>query len=242
MRSELVVVLILAVASCKGAEIAEPLAAQDRSFSSVLLEFIDEDLRSFLQTGGGGVPVLAPLKASHKSLDISSGEFKIKGEVEDFVLQGLDGYEIVIMNLDLFRSRLTFELNFPSVNITTQYKADVGSGYSIQRSGGAFFALENLNIQGRISYSLGVISNNLRVKNILVYPSVGNVKSEIENLSKYRILNRKLNEIVEEFVSLTINDNTDYAANWVDELLTPVCNDLIGDRTLSDLIAIITGN
>ncbi|XP_017014686.2 uncharacterized protein [Drosophila takahashii] len=242
MKSVLLIALILALGSCQGAEVAEPLSAQDRSISSVILEGF-EAFRGVLQNGSPdyGIPVMAPMKMAKRSLDFSSGEFSGTLAVEDLVLQGLDQYEILVMKMDMIRSRFQFEFNFPSVNVTTQYDLDMGSGYRMKRSGGAFFALENLNIQGRISYSLGVFTSQLRVKDVLVYPSVGNVKSEIENLSKYRIFNRKLNEVIEEFVTLTINDNTDFVASWVDEQATPICNDLIGDRTLSDIIGIITG-
>ncbi|XP_017056639.1 uncharacterized protein LOC108098326 [Drosophila ficusphila] len=242
MKSVFLIALILALSSCQGAEVAEPLAAQDRSFSSVILEGV-EAFRGVLQNGSPkyGVPVMAPMKLNERSFEFSSGEFSGTIGVEGFELQGLDQYEVITLKMDLIRSRCEFEFNFGSVNVTTDYDLDMGSGYRFKRDGGAFFALENLNIRGRVSYSLGVLSGNLRVKDILIYPSVGNVNSQIENLSKYRIFNRKLNEVIEEFVTLTINDNTDFVASWVSEQATPICNDLIGDRTLSDIIAIITG-
>lgn len=219
-----------------------PFLAQDRSVSSVALEAL-EAFKVVLRNGSPnhGIPVLAPATLAKRSFKFSTGEMSFEGEVENFELQGMDEYDVIIMNVDMIRGRVTFELNWASLNFTTLYKADVGSGYRVQRDGGAFFALENLNIRGRINYSLGLLSNKLAVKDVLIYPSVGNVNSQVENLSKYRILNRKMNEVVEEFVSLTINDNTDFVAEWVSELVTPICNEMIGDRTLKDLIGIITG-
>jgi len=216
--------------------------AQDRSFSSVIVDGV-EAFRGVLQKGSPehGIPVMAPMKAAQRSFEFNSGEFSGTFGVENFVLEGLDQYEVKSMKMEVLRSRVTFEFHFPSVNVTTDYDLDLGSGFRVKRTGGAFFALEDLNIQGRISYSLGVFTSQLRVKDILVYPTVGNVNSQIENLSKYRIFNRKLNEVIEEFVTLTINDNTDFVASWVSEQATPICNELIGDRTLSDIIAIITG-
>ncbi|EDV58624.1 uncharacterized protein LOC6540760 [Drosophila erecta] len=242
MKSVFLITLIVALGSCQGAEVAEPLSAQERSISSVIVDGL-EAFRGVLQNGSPkhGLPVLAPMKAAKRSFEINSGEFSGTFGVENFELQGLDQYEIITMNMDVIRSRLTFNINFASLNFTTDYEVDMGSGYRIKRNGGAFFALEDLNIQGKISYSLGVFTSQLRVKDVLIYPSVGNVNSQIENLSQYRIFNRKLNEIIEEFVTLTINENTDFVADWVSEQATPICNDLIGDRTLSDIIAIITG-
>ncbi|XP_020810710.1 uncharacterized protein LOC110186015 [Drosophila serrata] len=242
MKFVLLIALILALGSCYGAEFAEPMSAQDRSLSSVALEAV-ESLKIVLRNGAPnhGIPVLAPAKLAHKSFKFSTGELSLDGEIEDFVLEGLDEYEVLIMNVDVFRNRVKTTIKWDNVNITTLYKADVGSGYRMQREGGAFFALKDLVIEGTINYSLGLLSKKLAVKDILFYPTVGSVDSQIENLSKYRILNRKMNEIIEEFVSLTINDNTDFVAEWVNEFVTPICNDMIGDRSLSDIIAIITG-
>ncbi|XP_033248742.1 uncharacterized protein LOC108161119 [Drosophila miranda] len=232
--------LALSLGHCQGAEVAEPLAVEGRSVSSEILELL-EVFRGLLETGYGPMPKLAPAEIKHQAFQFSTGEFSANGEINDFVLEGLNGFEVIIMNVDLIRSRVDFELNFGSINFTTLYQADVGSGYRMKREGGAYMALEDFNLKGRISYSLGVISSQMKVKSILVYPSVGNVASEIENLSKYRIFNRKLNEIVEEFITLTVNENTDFVANWLNEMVTPLCNELIGDRSLSDLIGIITG-
>ncbi|XP_002133224.1 uncharacterized protein [Drosophila pseudoobscura] len=234
------VLLALSLGHCQGAEVAEPVAVEGRSVSSEIVELL-EVFRDLLETGYGPMPKLAPAEIKHQPFQFSTGEFSANGEINDFVLEGLNGFEVIIMNVDLIRSRVDFELNFGSINFTTLYQADVGSGYRMKREGGAYMALEDFNLKGRISYSLGVISKQMKVKSILVYPSVGNVASEIENLSQYRIFNRKLNEVVEEFITLTVNENTDFVANWLNEMVTPLCNDLIGDRSLSDLIAIITG-
>ncbi|EDW27347.1 GL21076 [Drosophila persimilis] len=234
------VLLALSLGHYQGAEVAEPVAVEGRSVSSEIVELL-EVFRDLLETGYGPMPKLAPAEIKHQPFQFSTGEFSANGEINDFVLEGLNGFEVIIMNVDLIRSRVDFELNFGSINFTTLYQADVGSGYRMKREGGAYMALEDFNLKGRISYSLGVISKQMKVKSILVYPSVGNVASEIENLSQYRIFNRKLNEVVEEFITLTVNENTDFVANWLNEMVTPLCNDLIGDRSLSDLIAIITG-
>ncbi|XP_022224995.2 uncharacterized protein LOC111075814 [Drosophila obscura] len=240
MKSCVLIAVLLALGHCQAAEVAEPLAVEGRSMGSIILDLL-EVFRRLLETGYGPMPKMAPAEVKHQTFKFSTGEFSASGEINDFVLEGLNGFEVIIMDVDAIRSRVDFELNFGSINFTTQYQADVGSGYRMKRDGGAYLALEDFNLKGRISYSLGIISKQMKVKSVLVYPSVGNVASEIENLSKYRIFNRKLNEIVEEFITLTVNENTEFVATWFNELVTPLCNDLIGDRTLSDLIAIITG-
>lgn len=190
-----------------------------------------------------GIPPLAPFEIEHKEFDLDAGSMHAKGAVDGLAVHGLNEFEVRVMNTNLILSRLKFEFNFASLNVTTQYKADVGANYRMARDGGAFMALEDLNISGHIKYSTGIVGSNnfLRIKEINVNVVTGNVVSNIENLSKYRILNKKINEVIEEFINLTINDNTEFFAEWLDSTVTPICNDLIGERTIKDIIDIITG-
>lgn len=189
-----------------------------------------------------GIPPLAPLKISHKDFNLGGDEMFAKGEFDDLEVNGLNEFEIKVMNSNLVLSRVTYELLFASLNVTTKYKANVGAGYQLERDGGAFLALENLKVSGVIKYTTGLGGSKIfRIKEIQVNIVVDKVVSNIENLSKYRILNRKLNEIVEEFINITINENTELVADWIDNTVTPICNDLIGDRSIKDLLDIING-
>lgn len=189
-----------------------------------------------------GIPSLAPLVISHKDFSIGSDELFANGFIDGCEVNGLNGFEIVVMEPNLILSRIKYELNFGSLNVTTQYKADIGASYHIERDGGAFLSLENLRVYGTIKYSTGVIGGRFYIKDINVNVVVGNVVSQIENLSKYGIMNRKLNQIVEEFINITINENTELVADWINESVTPIVNDLIGERSLQDLINLITGS
>ncbi|XP_030377318.1 uncharacterized protein LOC115626181 [Scaptodrosophila lebanonensis] len=230
--------LIIGFAGCQSAEVAQALEAQSRSISSMIVDTL-EAMKIQMEEGWPqyGIPPMAPLVLNHKELNFDSAN----GEFDNIVIQGLNEFEIVSLKTSPLLSRMTFEFNFASLNVTTNYKADIGSSSRMQRNGGAFLALEDLNIDGQIKYSLGVISGNVKIKDIKILIKVGNVVSNIENLSKYRILNRKLNEVVEEFITLTINDNTDFVAEWIDTTATPVMNDLIGDKSLADILGIING-
>ncbi|XP_034100886.2 uncharacterized protein LOC117565748 [Drosophila albomicans] len=237
-------VIIAALAACQGAEVAESLDAQQRSVSSIIVDTL-EDLKVQMADGWPeyGIPSLAPLEISHKDMNYATGEVFANGEFDDIVVRGLNEFEIKSMEYSLLFSRIRYEFVFASLNVSTQYKADVGAGYHLARDGGAFLALENLRITGQVRYSTGIVgsNNNFRIRDLQVNISVDNVVSNIENLSKYRIMNRKLNQIVEEFIDLTINENTELIADWIDSTVTPICNELIGDRSLSDLLGLITG-
>lgn len=267
MKSLTLLVIIGALVACQGAEIVDRLngklkdkanrkegikflylftlfspAANQRSVSSIITDGL-EALKVQMVDGWPqyGIPSLVPLEISHKDFNIGSEELFANGFIDSCEVHGLNGFDIIKMEVNMIRSRITYEFNFGSLNVTTQYKADVGAGYHIERDGGAFLALENLRVYGVIKYSTGIVTGNLQIKEINVNFEVGNVVSQIENLSKYRIMNRKLNEIVEEFINITINENTELVADWINDAATPVVNDLIGDRSLQDLINLIVG-
>ncbi|XP_034472490.1 uncharacterized protein LOC117780174 [Drosophila innubila] len=243
MKSLLLLVIIGTLTASQGAQVAERFAAQQRSVSSIIVDTL-ESMKVQMVDGWEqfGIPPLAPLKISHKDFNYESGEIFANGEFDALEVNGLNEFEIKVMDANLVISRIKYELVFASLNVTTQYKANVGAGYQLARDGGAFLALENLRVYGQIKYSTGLGgSNYFRIKELQVNIAVDKVVSNIENLSKYRILNRKLNEIVEEFVNITINENTKLVADWIDTTVTPVCNDFIGDRTIKDLLDIING-
>ncbi|KAL7740397.1 hypothetical protein ACLKA6_013194 [Drosophila palustris] len=235
--------LAIIVTASQGAQVVERFDAHQRSVSSIIVDTL-EALKVQMVDGWEqyGIPPLAPLKISHKDFNFGSDEMFAKGEFDDLEVNGLNEFEIKVMNANLITSRVTYELLFASLNVTTKYKANMGAGYQLTRDGGAFLALENLKVFGSIKYSTGLAGSKIfRIKEIQVNIVVDKVVSNIENLSKYRILNRKLNEIVEEFINITINENTELVADWIDSTVTPICNDLIGDRSIKDLLDIING-
>ncbi|EDW03222.1 uncharacterized protein LOC6562783 [Drosophila grimshawi] len=244
MKSLSLVVILLALGIVQANKVPEIYAGQSRSASSIIVDAL-EAIKVQMVEGWPqyGIPPLAPLEIHHKDFNYETGEMHANGALDDVIVSGLNEFEIVKMSVNLPLSRITMEFNFASLNLTTKYKADVGAGWQMARDGGAFLALEDLNISGQIRYSTGLVGSNnyLRIKGIQLQIVVGNVVSNIENLSKYRIVNRKLNEIIEEFINLTINDNVDFVTEWIDSTVTPACNNLIGDRTLKDIIDLIGG-
>ncbi|XP_064542148.1 uncharacterized protein LOC135431128 isoform X2 [Drosophila montana] len=244
MKSLSLVAIILALAACQAAKLAEPLSAPLNAIDNIIVDALEScKLRMVEGWPQYGIPPLAPFEIQHKDFNFGTGELHATGALDGLVVRGLNEFEIRNMSVNPILSRIKFELQFASLNLTTQYEAQVDAGYQVARNGGAFLALEDLNMSGQIKYATGVLgsSNNLRIKGIELNIVAGNVVSNIENLSKYRILNRKLNDIVEEFISLTINENTDLVADWVDSTVTPICNDLIGDRSIKDILDLIGG-
>ncbi|XP_013102618.1 uncharacterized protein LOC106083880 [Stomoxys calcitrans] len=224
-------------------EVRALIEANDRSISSQIVDFI-ESKKQQMPCGfpGLGIPPLAPLKASHKDIHINAGSIQAHGEVNNFRMDGLDDFDIVQFKLSTLISKLTFEFNWNHVYLNTDYvMATSLDNFKVTRSGLAKFALKNLRVWGDAKYAMGIFGGTLKLKTFNMYMSVGEVKSEIGGLSKYGIINKKLNEVVEEWVYLAINDNTDNMSDLTNGYLVPLVNNLIGDMTLSDLLGLIGG-
>ncbi|XP_075150496.1 uncharacterized protein LOC142224598 [Haematobia irritans] len=217
--------------------------ANDRSISSQIVDAI-EAAKEQMPCGfpGLGIPPLAPLKISHKEINIDGESIKAHGEINDFRLDGLNDFDVVEFKLSTILSRVTFKFNWNHVFLTTNYDmaTDINM-LSPHISGLAKFAIKNLQVWGEAKYSLGILSGNIKLKSFNLYVSVEHVNSEIEGLSKYSIINKKLNQIIEEWVYLAINDNTENISDLTNGYLVPAVNDMIGDMSLSDLLGLIAG-
>ncbi|XP_037960307.1 uncharacterized protein LOC119689534 [Teleopsis dalmanni] len=243
----LIVVFLALVALTTAAEFSEPLAAKERSISSQIVDAI-EGAKTQMPCGfpGLGVPPMAPLKIGHKDININAGSFELEGAIDNFKLYGLNEFDIVEMKVSTITSKITFKFHFDIIHCKTVYNMLMRTGSNMKkvmnRGGNAKLALKDLTIWGTIKYSLGLIgSNGLRLKEFKVYASLGKVVSEIEGLSNIKIINRKLNEIIEEWIMLAINDNTDNMADISNDFVVPIANEIIGERTLTDLIGLIGG-
>lgn len=192
---------------------------------------------------GLGIPPLAPLRAAHREFNIDNGGIQAFGEVNNFRVDGLDNFDIVEFVVSTIRSRVNFKFNWNNVKLTTDYSMSSSlDGFRMKRSGPATVTIKNLTVWGRISYSLGLIgSGGIKVKEISIYASLDEVKSEIEGLSKIKIINKKLNEIIEEWILLAINDNTENLATLTNEHVTPIVNSMVEGKTLRDIIGMVGG-
>lgn len=191
---------------------------------------------------GLGIPPLAPLKIAHKEINIDSDALLAIGEIDNFRLYGLNDFDIVQFRIQAILRKGTFEFNWNHVYLDTDYAMTTRvSGVKMHREGHAKFALKNLRVWGNFKYSMGILGGSIKLNNFDLYVSVGEVKSEIGGLSKYSIINKKLNQIIEEWVSLAINDNTNNIPLLTNGYLVPAVNAMIGDLSLSDILGMIGG-
>ena len=194
---------------------------------------------------GMGIPPLAPFKMSHQNIDRSIGGNSFDGEVNDFELSGLNDFDIIQMNVNLVLRRAIFNFNFNDISMKTNYNmaAELALFGGLKKNMGekATFQLKNLNVWGRLKYSLGLLGGGIKITEFSVYVSLGEVNSNIEGFSKYKIINRKFNDSIEEWLMLAINDNTNNIADLTNKHIMPVMNDLIGGRSIGDLLGLLGG-
>lgn len=219
------------------------LPAKTRSISSQIVDAI-EAAKEQMPCGfpEWGIPPLAPLKIAHQDVAIDTQGIQAFGEINNFRLDGLNDFDIVQFKVNAILSRVNFKFNWNHIYFNTDYELSTAKGgMGMKRSGPAKFALKDLTIWGVVKYNLGLISGKLSLKELSVYVSLGEVKSEIGGLSKIPIINKKLNRIIEEWIMLSINDNTEKVAELTNDLVLPMVNDMLSDMSLSDLLGMIGG-
>lgn len=217
--------------------------ANDRSISSQIVDAI-EAAKVQMPCGfpGLGIPPLAPLKISHKEVNINTNAIKASGEINGFRLDGLNDFDVVQFKVNALLSRVNFEFNWNHVYLNTDYEMSTSmDNFRVKRAGNAKMALKNLKVWGTIKYSLGVISGNVKIKSFDLFVSLEEVKSEIGGLSKYNIINKKLNQVIEEWIMLAINDNTENISDVTNGYVVPMANAMIGDMSLGDLLGLVGG-
>lgn len=189
-----------------------------------------------------GIPPLAPYKTAHQEIAIETETIQVYGEVNNFRADGLNDFDIVEFKVSPIFSRCNFKLKWNHIYFNTDYDLSTArGGRGLKRSGPAKFALKDLTVWGVIKYNLGLVSGKLSLKELSVYVSLGEVNSDIGGLSKISIINKKLNRIIEEWIMLSINDNTNKIAELTNSMVLPIVNDIIGDMSLSDLLGMIAG-
>lgn len=195
---------------------------------------------------GLGIPPLAPMKAEHREVHFNGADFGLDGIVDTFRLDGMDDFDIEEFKINAILSKVTWSFNWKKMICTTEYDMDYNADPNslvtkVHRKGHAKMTLEGLKIWGTAKYSLGIISGNLRLKEFKLYVSLKSVKSEVDGLMQNKFMNRMINEVIEEFIMLSINDNTNKIAEITNNNVVPIANALIGDLSLTDILGMIGG-
>ena len=204
-----------------------------------------EDFKKQMPCGvpSAGIPPLAPLKTQHQEINIDNEALTAFGEANNVFLYGLDDFDILEFKLNAILSRINFLFNWNKILAQADYEVfSEMSNKGLKREGAAKMTFKDLLVKGSIKYNLGVISRKITLKEVKIYVSLGEVKSEIGGLSKINIINKKLNRLIEEWIMLAINDNTDNFAEITNNMVVPFVNEMLKDMTISDLLGMAGGS
>lgn len=184
-----------------------------------------------------GLPPLAPYKTEHAEVGFDTDVLQAHGEVTDFRLYGLNDFDIVTLRVQVLLGVMNFKFNWNDVYFKTNYNVTAApGGMGLRRYGPAIVSFRNAAVWGVIKYNFNIFSGKVNVKKLSVYVSLGEVKSEIQGLSTIQIINKKINRLIEEWIMLAVNDNTNHLAEYTNNEVLPVVNDFLSDKTSSDLL------
>lgn len=186
-----------------------------------------------------GIPPLSPLYVAQQDLNFNIAGINISGVVSDFRLDGLNNFTIEDLHVNILANQVMFKFNWPKINFTTNYKFNT-SFRGIERAGVAKFSTENFNVHANIIYSLKFLTGTLTLNKLNLYLSVAAVQSDIDGLSEKQYLNKKLNEFIEEWILLAVNDNSERILKLANELMMPMVNKVLNTFTLSDLFNLLS--
>lgn len=212
----------------------------ERSVSSQLADML-ENFKQEMPCGfpGLGIPPLAPFVINHQNLDIQIAGININGEITNLRLDGLNDFTIEQLQVKLLSNTLTFKFNWHSINLTTNYNLRTDFA-NIERSGVAQMSLENFTVSADINFSWKFSTGTLSLNTLDLYLSLGGVKSDIDGLSEKTYLNEKLNEFVEEWIMVAVNDNTERIIKLSNDYAMPMINQVLETFTLSDLFNLLS--
>lgn len=188
-----------------------------------------------------GIGPLAPAKISKKKIDIEHQDYGIEGEFNDLVLNGLDKFDILKVKANAITSKINISIKFNEelqTNISNyvlkSFVKQRGLTVNLVGNGSVNFILKGLQIDANIKYSLGIISQKIKIKDLKVVISLDDCTSEITGILGDGFVNRKMNEFICEFILIGINDSQNEITNAIEENVKPKINEFLGNHTLSD--------
>lgn len=192
-----------------------------------------------------GIPPLAPLQIAKKSIQLNGDGFVIFKELSDIRIDGLNDFNIKHVTESGLPKQIELEFFWNKISLTANYVLHVLSVQTDEkvliRSGQIKFSVGMLKALGEVRYNFESSSDKLSLKKLKVYVLLDEVKSEIDGLSKYPIINNKINNIIEKWVLLVVNDYWDKLAEFTDTVVLEKINEKISDKTVSELLNIIKG-
>lgn len=213
------------------------------SLNEIIIDFI-EQFKAIMPCGipDLGVPALVPFELNHTAFTIEeSGLLYFDAEINDLLVDDLNNFDIVNVDLQLFKFQLEFSFFFHSIKTKGQYKAK-GKALSFipfNRGGNFGFNFNGLTLNGTIKIALN--GDKLAVDEFKLSPIVNSVNSKFEHVFLLPLNTLIFNKIVESVVPKFLRDNKELVTSFLENLIKPEINGMLADYTLQDLIGLLDG-
>ncbi|XP_065091989.1 uncharacterized protein LOC135712852 [Ochlerotatus camptorhynchus] len=214
------------------------------SLNEVIIDLI-EQFKAIMPCGipDLGVPTLVPFELNHTAFKIDQpGLLFFDAEINDLLIDDLNNFDIVNVDLQLFKFQLEFSFFFHSIKTTGQYKAK-GKALNFipfNRGGKFGFNFNGLTLTGLIKIALN--GDKLAIDEFKLGPIVNSVDSKFEHVFLLPLNTLIFNKIVESVVPNFLRDNQEKVTSFLENLIKPEINDLLDDYTLQDLIGLLDGS
>ncbi|XP_029718541.2 uncharacterized protein LOC109403738 [Aedes albopictus] len=213
------------------------------NLNDILVELI-EQFKTIMPCGipSLGVPALVPFELNHTEFKIDkTGLLYFDGEINELLVDDLNNFDVVNVDLQIFKLKLDFSFLFHSIKTTGQYKAQ-GKALSFipfNRGGKFGFNFNGLSLVGSVKVALN--GDKLLVEEFKLYPTVKSVNSKFEHVFFLPLTNLIFNKIVESVVPKYLRDNQEEVSSFIESFIKPEVNNLLGDYTLEDLMGLLQG-
>lgn len=190
-----------------------------------------------------GVPTLVPFELNHTAFKVDqSGLLYFDAEINNLLIDDLNNFDIVSVDLQLLKFQLEFSFFFHSIKTTGQYKAK-GKALNFipfNRGGKFGFNFNGLTLTGLIKIALN--GDKLAVDEFKLTPTVNSVNSKFEHVFLLPLTTFIFNKIVESVVPNFLRDNQEQVTSYLEDLIKPEINGLLAEYTLQDFIGLLDGS
>ncbi|EDW03226.1 uncharacterized protein LOC6562120 [Drosophila grimshawi] len=188
-----------------------------------------------------GIPILAPAHLAYKEVDLQTDDFSCRGNFTDLTLVGLDGFEFRKLQWNNVLHTIKFDLNFPSIRLSSaNYKLDI-LGQFLGADGILDLELIDFHAKGSFILRPSGIANGVHIVRWNVDWGLGKSISRTTFSGKSKMFTKFMNLIIDDFIDLTINDNPEEVAQFMEELIVPPMNSVLANVAWYEIAAIIMG-
>lgn len=175
---------------------------------------------------------------------ISKTFLSLKGNLTDLIITGLNEFDLVVLHWNNILHRITYELNFPSIQFHSSYQLNGLTkmfGAPLNIFGKGLFRLELINLRLKGSFRLKpLLSGGLAVVGFISQLELEAVKSRSTGFMNSLIYTKLFNAWLEEFIYLTIQEQEE-VSRAIEYKAVPFLNDVFKGVSLVELLAVITG-